>query len=123
MTIAAIDVTKNAEDALMELSMFFIRHGQALWPSRLAPTLEALKKGDTKLALEFWGKMALMGEYGLMQTKITYDDGYRVPDMDAEQVHFEVLLQQALDTMNNLRHYIRLGSNKPLVTIVVDRPL
>jgi hypothetical protein len=29
-------------------------------------------------ALEAWATVALMGEYGLMQVRITYDDGYRV---------------------------------------------
>jgi hypothetical protein len=45
-------------------------------------------------ALEQWAKIPLMGEYGLMQVEITYIDGYRVENSQAEQVHFNRLLEQ-----------------------------
>ena len=62
-------------------------------------------------------------EYGLMQVRVSYDDGYRAADFEAEQQHFERLLQQTLDTINNLRFYLRTGVNKPLLDIYPDVPL
>lgn len=120
---SASEIIRNAEAAVLELSMFFIRHGMPLWPARLSPVLEALRDGDGKRASAYWGQLALMGEYGLMQTRIGHEEGYRVPDPDNEQRHFDGLLQQALDTMNNLRHYLRSGMARPLVAIMADRPL
>lgn len=121
--MSAEEKVRNAEAAVMELTLFFVRHSLPLWPARLSPVLQHLRAGNGQAALEAWATIALMGEYGLMQVRITYDDGYRVPDFDAEQRHFERLLQQTLDTINNLRFYLRSGVNKPLVEIHPDVPL
>lgn len=114
---------QNAEAAVLELTLFFVRHSLPFWPAKLSPVLQQLRAGNGPGALEAWGSIALLGEYGLMQTKLTYDAGYRAEDMTAEQQHFERLLQQALDTINNLRFYLRSGVNKPLVDIYPDVPL
>jgi hypothetical protein len=111
---------ENAEAAVMELSMFFIRHNLPYWPEQMAPVLQALRDADGRSALTLWGTLALMGEYGLMQTRIEYDLGYRAADMNAEQRHFDGLLQQALDAVNNLRFHLRSGLNKPLLSIYHD---
>jgi hypothetical protein len=121
--MGAEDKIRNAEAAVMELTLFFVRHSLPLWPARLSPVLQHLRAGNGQSALEAWATLALMGEYGLMQVRITYDDGYRSPDFDAEQRHFECLLQQTLDTVNNLRFYLRSGVDKPLVVIYPDVPL
>lgn len=107
----------------MELSMFFVRHSLPYWPSQMSGTLQALRNRDGVAALEAWSRIALMGEGGLMQVRVNYDDGFRAADMDAEQRHFEGLLQQTLDTLNNLRFFLRTGVNKPLVEIRLDSPL
>lgn len=114
---------ENAEAAVMELSMFFVRHSLPYWPSQMATTLQALRQGDAATALDAWSRLALMGEGGLMQIRVNYDDGFRAADMEAEQRHFERLLQQTLDTLNNLRIFLRTGVNKPLVEIYFDSPL
>lgn len=121
--MSAHEKIRNAESAVLELSMFFVRHSLPHWPAQMAPVLQALRANDGTRALDVWGRMALLGEYGLMQTRISHDGGYRVPDMNAEQQHFERLLQQTLDTMNNLRFYLRSGVNKPLVDIHPDTAL
>lgn len=113
----------NAEQALMELSMFFVRHSLPYWPAQMAASLQALRAGDGNKAVAAWGGLALMGEYGLMQTQVSYEGGYRTRDFDAEQRHFERLLQQALDAMNNLRTFLRTGGQKPLLDIYPDSPL
>lgn len=110
----------NAEAALMELSLFFVRHSLPYWPAQFAPTLQSLRANDALKALEQWASVALMGEYGLMQLVVSHDLGYRAADMQAEQQHFQRLLQQALDTINNLRFYVRSGVNRPLIDIYPD---
>lgn len=114
---------QNAEAAVMELSMFFVRHSLPYWPSQMAPTLQFLRQGNAAAALDAWSRLPLMGEGGLMQIRVNYDDGFRAADMEAEQQHFERLLQQTLDTLNNLRVFLRTGVNKPLVEIYLDSPL
>lgn len=114
---------ENAESAVLELTLFFVRHSLPYWPAKLSPVLQYLRAGNGPAALEAWGSIALMGEHGLMQTRLTYDAGYRAEDMEAEQRHFERLLQQALDTINNLRFYLRSGVDKPLIIIYPDVPL
>lgn len=111
---------QNAEDAVMELSMFFVRHSLPYWPAKLMPTLQALRDRNGAVALEYWGQLPLMGDGGLMQVVVSYDAGFRARDLDAEQVHFDRLMQQALDTLNNLRFYLRNGVNRPLITIYQD---
>jgi hypothetical protein len=120
--MSAVDKINNAEAAVMELSMFFIRHSLPHWPAQMAPTLQLLRACEGAAAVDAWGRLALMGEYGLMQVQVTHIDGYRAADMDAEQRHFERLLQQALDGMNNLRGFLRTGANAPLLTIYPDSP-
>lgn len=114
---------QNAEDAVLELSLFFVRHSLPYWPAQLMPTLQALRAKDGQLALSHWGQLALMGDGGLMQVVIRYDDGFRARDLMAEQQHFDRLLQQALDAINNLRAYLRHGVCRPLLTIYRDTPL
>ena len=116
-TIAKIT---NAEDALLELIMFFVRHQLAAWPTKLQPVLEALRAKDATAALNAWSVIPLMGEYGLMQVEIVYEYGYRVQDLQAERVHFQRLLEQALNALNNLRAYVRTGANRPLLEIYLD---
>lgn len=114
---------QNAEAAVLELSLFFVRHSLPFWPAQLAPVLQALRALDAAKALEAWSQVALMGENGLMQTRVSHDAGYRAADMAAEQHHFERLLQQALDSINNLRLYLRSGVNRPLIDIYPDTRL
>ncbi|HEX4869148.1 MAG TPA: hypothetical protein VFV15_00280 [Moraxellaceae bacterium] len=114
---------ENTEAAVLELTLFFIRHSLPYWPAQLAPVLEALRAGEAARALDAWSRLPLMGEHGLMQLRLTHDAGYRAADMDAEQRHFERLLQQALDTVNNLRLYLKSGVDRPLLDIHPDRPL
>lgn len=121
--MSAVEKMQNAEAAVLELSMFFIRHSLPQWPAAMAPVLQALRACEGPLALDAWGKIALMGEYGLMQVQVTHINGYRAPDLAAEQRHFERLLQQALDAINNLRLFLRTGTNRPLITIYPDSPL
>ncbi|MGH8492318.1 MAG: hypothetical protein ACRERR_04340 [Moraxellaceae bacterium] len=118
--MSALEKMENAEAAVLELSLFFVRHSLPYWPAQLSSVLIALRERDAARALDAWSRLALMGENGLMQLRINYDDGFRAADMDAEQGHFGVLLQQTLDTVNNLRFYLRNGVNKPLVTILPD---
>ncbi len=118
--MSALEKLENAEAAVLELSLFFVRHSLPYWPAQLASVLMALRERDGARALDAWSRLALMGENGLMQLRVNYDDGFRAPDMDAEQRHFERLLQQTLDTVNNLRFYLRNGVNKPLVSIYPD---
>jgi hypothetical protein len=118
--MSAVEKMENAEAAVLELSLFFVRHSLPYWPARLSPVLIALRERDGASALDAWSRLALMGENGLMQLQVSYDDGFRAPDMDAEQRHFGRLLQQTLDTVNNLRSYLRNGVNKPLVDIHPD---
>ncbi len=121
--MSAEEKVRNAEAAVMELTLFFVRHSLPLWPARLSPVLQYLRAGNGHAALEAWSTIALMGEYGLMQVRVSFDDGYRAADFEAEQQHFERLLQQTLDTINNLRSYLRTGVNKPLPEIYPDVPL
>jgi hypothetical protein len=121
--MSAVDKINNAEAAVMELSMFFIRHSLPHWPAQMTPVLQALRAYEGMAAVDAWGRLALMGEYGLMQTRVTHIDGYRAADMDAEQLHFERLLQQALDALNNLRIFLRTGADRPLLIIYPDSPL
>ena len=114
---------ENAEAAVLELTLFFIRHSLPYWPSQLAPTLQALRDLDGVRALDAWARLPLMGEHGLMQLRLTYADGYRADDLDAEQRHFERLQQQALDAIHNLRLYLKSGVNRPLLEIYLDSPL
>ena len=120
--MSAHDKMENAELAVLELSMFFVRHSLPYWPAQLSPVLQSLRARDGAAALEAWGRLALMGENGLMQIRVNYDDGFRAADMVAEQLHFERLLQQTLDALNNLRAYLRSGINRPLLVIYTDRP-
>lgn len=113
----------NAEAAVLELSLFFVRHSLPYWPAQMAPVLQALRARDGLAALDAWGRLALMGENGLMQIRVNYDDGFRAADMLVEQQHFQHLLQQTLDTINNLRAYLRSGISRPLIDIYRDRPL
>lgn len=110
----------NTEAALMELVLFFVRHSLPAWPASLTQVLEALRQQDALNALEQWAKIPLMGEYGLMQTEVTYINGYRVENHQAEQAHFNRLLEQTMHAFNNLRLYVRSGVNKPLIEIYVD---
>jgi hypothetical protein len=121
--MSASEKLQNADAAILELSMFFVRHSLPYWPAHMAPVLLALRGRDGVRALDVWGRMALLGENGLMQTRISYDGGYRVRDPLGEQQHFERLLQQALDAMNNLRLYLRSGVNKALIDIYPDTAL
>lgn len=114
---------ENAGAAVMELSMFFVRHSLPQWPAQMGPALQALRAGDGMGAVNAWSTLALMGEYGLMQTRVSYEGGYCAADMGAEQRHFERLLQQALDAMTNLRVFLRTGVDRPLLTIYPDSPL
>lgn len=114
---------QNAEAAVLELSLFFVRHSLPYWPAQLAPVLLALRDLDATRALDAWGRLPLMGEHGLMQLRVAYEDGYRATDFDAEQRHFERLLQQALDTIHNLRLFLKSGANRPLLEIFPDVPL
>lgn len=111
---------KNAEDAIMELSMFFVRHSLPYWPAQLMPTLQALRDSHVEVALSHWGQLPLMGDGGLMQVVVSYDAGFRARDLAAEQIHFDRLMQQALDALNNLRFYVRNGVNRPLLVIYQD---
>lgn len=121
--MSTLDKLRNADAAVLELSCFFIRHGLPHWPAKLSPTLESLRYADAPRAIDHWSRLSLLGEYGLMETRVSYDLGYRSTDMEAEQRHFERLLQQALDAMNNLRVYVRSGVDKPLLDIYRDVPL
>ena len=121
--MSAEEKVQNAEAAVMELTLFFVRHSLPMWPARLPPVLQHLRSGNGHAALEVWATMTLMGEYGLMQVRINYDDGYRASDLEAEQRHFDCLLQQTLDTINNLRAFLRSGVNKPLLEIYLDMPI
>jgi hypothetical protein len=121
--VSAQEKIRNAESAVLELSLFFVRHSLPYWPAQLAPVLQALRAQDGLQALECWGRIILMGENGLMQVQVNFEDGFRAPDMAAEQRHFQRLLQQTLDAVNNLRSYLRSGVNRPLVDIHPDRPL
>ncbi|MCC2637678.1 MAG: hypothetical protein K0Q68_1397 [Moraxellaceae bacterium] len=114
---------ENAEAAVLELSLFFIRHSLPYWPAQLAPVLQALRALDGGKALDTWARLPLMGEHGLLQLRLSYGAGYRAADLDAEQRHFERLLQQALDTIHNLRLYLKSGVSRPLLEILPDRPL
>lgn len=111
---------QNTEAALLELTMFFVRHSLPAWPATLTRVLEALRQKDALKALEHWAKIPLMGEYGLMQVEISYINGYQVENVQAEQVHFNRLLEQTMQAFNNLRLYVRSGVNKPLIEIYVD---
>lgn len=121
--MSAHEKIRNAESALLELTLFFVRHSMPRWPAQMAPVLQALRANDGMQALDVWGRLALLGENGLMQTRVSHDVGYRVADSHAEQQHFERLLQQALDAMNNLRFYLRSGVNKSLIDIYPDTAL
>ena len=114
---------QNAEAAVLELSLFFIRHSLPFWPAQLAPVLDALRAVDGGRALDAWSRLPLMGEHGLMQLRVSHDAGYRAADMNAEQRHFECLLQQALDAINNLRLFLKSGVNRPLIDIYPDSPI
>lgn len=114
---------QNAEAAILELSLFFVRHSLPYWPAQLAPVLQALRAFDGNAALQAWSQLALMGENGLMQVRVSFDAGYRATDIEAEQRHFERLLQQTLDAVNNLRLYLRSGVNRPLIDVYPDSPL
>lgn len=118
--MSAVEKLENAEAAVLELSLFFVRHSLPYWPAQLSPVLIALRERNGASALDAWSRLALMGENGLMQLRVNYDDGFRAADMDAEQRHFERLLQQTLDTVNNLRFYLRNGVDKPLISIYPD---
>jgi hypothetical protein len=119
-TVAKIE---NAEAAVLEMSLFFIRHSLPFWPAQLAPVLQALRNQDAAGAVEYWGRVALMGENGLMQVIVSHEYGFRSHNPEQEQQHFQQLLQQTLDTLNNLRLYLRSGVNRPLVPIYYDSAL
>ncbi len=121
--ISTVERLAFTESAVLELSMFFIRHSLPGWPAKLSPTIEALRAQDPAKALQNWNILALMGEYGLMQTQVNYEDGYRAQDFVREQQHFERLLQQALEAMNHLRLYMRTGVNYPLPELYLDSPI
>ncbi|MFN3587265.1 MAG: hypothetical protein ACK4UT_07160 [Moraxellaceae bacterium] len=121
--MSAQEKIANAEAAVLELSLFFVRHSLPYWPAQMAPALQALREQDGARALDAWSRLALMGEYGLMQVQVSYEGGYRCRDFAAEQAHFQMLLDQALQTLNNLRAYLRTGVNRPLVDIRPDTPL
>lgn len=122
-TMSAQAKLQNADAAVLELSLFFIRHSLPYWPAQLSPVLEALRALDGFRALDAWSRLPLMGEHGLMQVRVSHEDGYRAADFDAEQRHFERLLQQSLDTIHNLRLYLKSGADRPLVDIIPDVPL
>ena len=111
---------QNTEEALFELILFFVRHSLPAWPATLTHVLEALRQKDALKALEHWARVPLMGEYGLMQVEVSYINGYQVENVQAEQVHFNRLLEQTMQAFNNLRLYVRSGVNKPLIEIYVD---
>lgn len=117
---SAVEKLDNADSAVLELSLFFVRHSLPYWPAQFAPVLEALRARDGMRALDVWSRIALMGEHGLMSLQLSYEAGYRAADMAAEQRHFERLLEQALTAMNNLRAYLRHGVNRPLLVIYPD---
>jgi hypothetical protein len=121
--MSAQEKLQNAEAAALELSLFFVRHSLPYWPAQLVPVLEALRALDGTRALDAWARLPLMGEYGLMHLRVNYSDGYRAKDFDAEQRHFERLLQQTLDAIHNLRLYLKSGVNRPLIDIYPDTPL
>lgn len=121
--MSAHEKLQNAEAAVLELSLFFIRHSLPYWPAQMAPVLESLRNHDGSKALQIWSALALMGEHGLMQTQVSHDNGYRAQDFVAEQAHFQRLLEQALTTLNNLRLYLRSGVDRPLLDIYPDTPL
>lgn len=110
----------NACEAGEELLSFFYRHEQDYWPGVLGPVVELLQQGECQRALQLWRQVPLLNESGLMEVKVTYDAGFRVADMRAEQQHFDRLLQQVLTTMNNLRLHVDVGVHKPLVAVVCD---
>jgi len=114
---------ENAEQALFELVMFFVRHSSPAWPTKLSVVIDALRAQDALKALEEWSRVPLMGEYGLMQLEINYTNGYQVENVHAEQQHFNRLLEQTMQTFNNLRLYVRSGVNRPLVEIYADERL
>lgn len=114
---------ENAEAAVLELSLFFVRHSLPYWPAQMVPVLEALRAQDGGRALDAWARLPLMGEHGLMQLRLSHDAGYRAADMDAEQRHFDRLLQQSLDAIQNLRLYLKSGVSRPLIDIRPDSPL
>lgn len=114
---------ENTEAAVLELSLFFVRHSLPYWPAQLVPVLEALRAHDGARALDAWARLPLMGEHGLMELRLSHDAGYRAADMAAEQRHFQRLLQQALDAIHNLRLYLRSGVSRPLLEIYPDTPL
>lgn len=111
----------NAEEALVELMMFFIRHSLPAWPAKLSAILELLREQKLYEALDEWGRFPLMGEYGLMQVEVSYEYGYRAQNYHQEQAHFQQLLEQFLATMNNLRSYVRSGVDMPLLEIYRDQ--
>lgn len=121
--MSAQEKLQNAEAAVLELSLFFVRHSLPYWPAQMASTLQALRARDGMKALEIWGKMPLLGESGLMQVQVSHGNGFRARDFSVEQAHFQRLLQQALDALNNLRFYLRSGGNRPLLDIYPDTPL
>jgi hypothetical protein len=114
---------QNAEAAILELSLFFIRHSLPYWSAQLSPVLQALRALDGARALDSWARLPLMGEQGLMQLRVSYDLGYRAADFDMEQRHFDRLLHQALESVNNFRLYLRSGVSRPLIDIYLDTPL
>ncbi|PTQ90814.1 hypothetical protein C8N29_102214 [Agitococcus lubricus] len=111
---------ENAEAAILELMLFFIRHSLPAWPAKLSTVLEALRQQNPQLALSEWAKIPLMGETGLMEVIVSYDYGFHVLDPSQEQSHFQRLLEQAMHAINNLRLYVRSGVNKPLIDIYLD---
>lgn len=119
--MSSTDRISNAEAALLELMMFFIRHNLPGWPAKLTDILELLRAQKAHEALDAWGRFPLLGEYGLMEVRVSYEYGYRTEDYEAEQAHFRRLLDQYLTTMNNLRLYLRSGVTRPLVEIYLDR--
>lgn len=114
---------QNAEAAVLELSLFFVRHSLPYWPAQLSPVLQALRDFDGMRAIDAWARLPLMGEHGLMQLRVSYEDGYRASDFEVEQRHFERLLQQCLDSIHNLRLYLKSGVDRPLIVIQPDTPL
>ncbi len=119
--MSAAAKTANAEAALLELMMFFIRHSLPGWPAKLSEVLEHLREQRAMEALDVMSRFPLLGEYGLMQVEVSYEYGYRATDYAAEQAHFQRLLEQYLSAMNNLRLYLRSGVDRPLLEIYVDR--
>lgn len=110
----------NAREALDELQSFFYRHELYYWPGILGPIAALLQDGQCLEALMAWRQVPLLSEQGLMEVRVCYEAGFRISDAEAEQRHFELLLEQSLATMNNLRLYVDVGVVRPVLSLRRD---